>query len=267
MKIKVVGVPEHFNLPWKLSVAEKNFPQNLDILWTDEPSGTGAMCKSLRDGTTDLAVVLTEGIVLDIEKGNPSTILDIFVTSPLIWGIHTAADRKETNLQDFSNPKYAISRFQSGSHLMPQLESSQRNQTISESQWNQIHNLNGAIQSLKNHESDIFFWEKFMTSPWVEKNILKRIGEFPTPWPSFVIVARNDFLKSHGAEIQNILQVVRARAEKLQHDPTLPSIVSKQFGLSETSAASWVKAIQWNFQPTSAEELIKIKNNVINSIC
>jgi hypothetical protein len=44
----------------------------------------------LRDGETDIAVILTEGIVKDIVAGNPSKIVQVYVESPLIWGIHVA---------------------------------------------------------------------------------------------------------------------------------------------------------------------------------
>ena len=35
---------------------------------------------------------LTEGIIKDIIAGNPSKIVQTFVQSPLIWGIHVAAN-------------------------------------------------------------------------------------------------------------------------------------------------------------------------------
>ncbi len=34
--------------------------------WTDYPGGTGAMAKALNENETDVAVILTEGIVKDI---------------------------------------------------------------------------------------------------------------------------------------------------------------------------------------------------------
>jgi hypothetical protein len=37
--------------------------------WTDE-GRNGKMCQMLRDGETDIAVILTEGIVKDIVAGN-----------------------------------------------------------------------------------------------------------------------------------------------------------------------------------------------------
>lgn len=267
MKIRITGVPEHFNLPWKLAIEENLFKNlNLELIWKDEPSGTGAICKALRDNDVDMAVSLTEGIVLDIEKGNPSTILDVYVKSPLVWGIHTAADRNENSIHEFTKPIYAISRFQSGSHLIAKLEATARNKHIHESQWKEIQNLNNAIESLTKHETDVFFWEKFMTSPFVESNQLKRLGEFPTPWPSFVIVARNEFLKAHEAKIKSVIQIIQQRAALLQKDPNLPTIVSDRFGLALSNTQLWSKTIQWNIHPWEMENLIKIKNNIINSI-
>jgi hypothetical protein len=39
MKTKIVGVPEHFNLPWHLSI-EKAILKPIDLQWTDIPEGT-----------------------------------------------------------------------------------------------------------------------------------------------------------------------------------------------------------------------------------
>jgi sulfonate transport system substrate-binding protein len=267
MKIRITGVPEHFNLPWKLAIEENLFQNlNIELIWKDEPSGTGAICKALRNNEVDLAISLTEGIVLDIENGNPSTILDVYVKSPLIWGIHTAADRKETSIQEFTKPIFAISRFQSGSHLMAKLEAKARNKKIEDSQWKEIQNLNNAIESLTKHETDVFFWEKFMTSPFVENKQLKRIGEFPTPWPSFVVVARNDFASQFSKEIQIIFGVVQKKTKELQQNPELHKLVSNKFKISEANAKIWSQSIQWNIEPSKPDILQKIINNVKNTM-
>ena len=64
--LKIAGVPEHFNLPWHLCIEEGRFEQSgIDAQWTDVPEGTGKLCQMLRDGSTDIAVILTEGIIKD----------------------------------------------------------------------------------------------------------------------------------------------------------------------------------------------------------
>ena len=93
--IKVGGVPEHFNLPWHLCIEEKLFEdKDLNVIWKDFPGGTGEMNKALRSGEIDVAVILTEGIIKDIISGNESKIIQTYIGSPLVWGIHVAAGSK-----------------------------------------------------------------------------------------------------------------------------------------------------------------------------
>ena len=71
--IKIAGVPEHFNLPWHLCLENGEFEEaGIDLQWTDVPEGTGKMSQMLRDGETDIAVILTEGIVKSILTSAPS---------------------------------------------------------------------------------------------------------------------------------------------------------------------------------------------------
>ena len=64
--IKIGGVPEHFNLPWYLTLRDKSyFEKNINLRWHDFFGGTGQMCKALRNKDIDMAVILTEGIIKD----------------------------------------------------------------------------------------------------------------------------------------------------------------------------------------------------------
>jgi hypothetical protein len=58
-----------FQFAWHLAIENKEFKSH-DINTMDVPEGTGKMCQMLRDGETDIAVILTEGIVKDIVAGN-----------------------------------------------------------------------------------------------------------------------------------------------------------------------------------------------------
>ena len=75
--------------------------------------------KALNDGSTDIAVLLTEGIVKDIATGGSSKIVGIYVQSPLCWGIHTGAQQEDiTDVASLKGKVWAVSRMTSGSHLM-----------------------------------------------------------------------------------------------------------------------------------------------------
>ena len=117
--IKIAGVPEHFNLPWHLSLDNDEFKsENIDLQWIDVPEGTGKMCEMLRKNETDIAVLLTEGIIKDIVAGNDCSIIQVYVKSPLIWGVHVTYNSDYDTIHDLKNTKAAISRLGSGSQLM-----------------------------------------------------------------------------------------------------------------------------------------------------
>jgi ABC-type nitrate/sulfonate/bicarbonate transport system substrate-binding protein len=108
--VKIAGVPEHFNLPWHLCIENGEFEEvGIDLQWIDVPEGTGKMCEMLKEGEIDIAVVLTEGCIKAIANDNSSKIVQLFVESPLIWGIHVAAQSEFKTIDDLQNKKVAFS--------------------------------------------------------------------------------------------------------------------------------------------------------------
>ena len=56
-RLRVGGVPEHFNAPWHSAASKGAFTAaGLQIDWVDFPGGTGAMNKALRQGEIDVAL-------------------------------------------------------------------------------------------------------------------------------------------------------------------------------------------------------------------
>ena len=194
--IKIAGVPEHFNLPWHLCIEDGEFNAvGIDLQWTDVPEGTGKMCQMLRTGETDIAVLLTEGIIKDITEGNSAKIVQIYVQSPLIWGIHVAMKAPYQNLSDLENKKVAISRMGSGSHLMSLVNATNQHWNTKDLQFEIVNTIDGAVDSLTNGNADYFMWERFMTQPLVDQKIFRRIADCPSPCPRDVIAVRTQLLK------------------------------------------------------------------------
>ena len=52
-KIRVGGVPEHFNFAWHIALKDKLFENSgIDLQWIDCPGGTGEMTQSLKNNKT-----------------------------------------------------------------------------------------------------------------------------------------------------------------------------------------------------------------------
>lgn len=261
--IKIVGVPEHFNLPWQISIQNKEFEaRNIDLQWTDIPEGTGRMCQMLRDNETDMAVLLTEGIVKDIAAGNSCKIIQVFVASPLVWGIHVAANSKYRTLSDLENKKVAISRVGSGSQLMAYVNANNQLWNPENLKFEIVNTLDGAVQALTKGSADYFMWEHFMTKPLVDQGIFRRIADCPTPWPCFVIAVRDEILEKNPAIITTILEIINTATLKFKKIPNIDTVIALQFNQKLDDIQKWLSITEWSQKPLSEIMLNKIQNQL-----
>lgn len=261
--IKVGGVPEHFNLPWHLCIEDGKFEkEGVKVEWKEFPEGTGAMCKSLRSGEIDVAVILTEGIIRDIINGNPSRIIQEYIGSPLIWGIHVDARSPYNNLQDLEGTKAAISRIGSGSHLMAYVNAQYRNWDIQDLQFEIINNLDGAIEALREDEAQYFMWEHFTTKPLVDNNTFRLIADCPTPWPCFVIAASEKCLKTKSDALQTMLKVLNAETKDFKLKKNIDIQLSERYGQKLEDIRKWLDLTRWSQEQISNEDLESAQNTL-----
>lgn len=262
--IKIAGVPEHFNLPWHLCIEDGEFEAvGIDLQWTDVPEGTGKMCQMLRDGTTDIAVILTEGILKDITNGNPSKIVQVYVQSPLIWGIHVAANSYYKTLSDLENSRVAISRMGSGSHLMSIVNAEHQNWNTEKLSFEIVNTIDGAVEALTNGKADYFMWERFMTQPLVDAGVFRRIADCPTPWPCFVIAVRNQVLEQHPKVIEQILEVINATTKEFKMIPSIDRTLASKYNQKLDDIQEWLNLTHWSQKQMNEPSLDKIMEQLL----
>jgi ABC-type nitrate/sulfonate/bicarbonate transport system substrate-binding protein len=263
--IKIAGVPEHFNLPWHLCIENGEFEEaGIDLEWTDVPEGTGKMCQMLREGSTDIAVILTEGIVKDIINGNDSSIVQVYVKSPLIWGIHVDGKSTVQSLTELENGTIAISRFGSGSHLMAIVNAQNQGWNIEKLNFEIVNTIDGAVEALGNKKADYFMWERFMTKPLVDKGVFKRIADCPTPWPCFVIAVRNEMLDKHPDTIQLILEIINATTEEFKYIPSIDRTLASRYHLKLEDIQEWLSLTQWSQNTIDEKTLNNVQNQLFD---
>ncbi len=247
-QFKVGGVPEHFNLPWKKAIEENRFDAHgISISWKDYHGGTGAMTKALRTGELDIAILLTEGIIADIHRGNPSKIVQFYVKSPLRWGIHVGAKSSFRSVNDLENSRAAISRFGSGSHLMAYVNADNYKWDLAKQKFEVVKNLDGGREYLAEGKADYFLWEKFTTKPYVDNGEFRIIGECPTPWPSFVVAVREELLLTHHNEIEQILKIVNESCSQVKTSDNTVKEISERYQLKEEDVAVWFNETEWAY--------------------
>lgn len=263
--IRITGVPEHFNLPWHLCIEGGEFEEmGIDLQWTDVPEGTGKMCQMLRNEETDIAIILTEGIVKDIVEGNDSRIVQVYVESPLIWGIHVDNKASFSSVSDLKNAKVAVSRMGSGSHLMAVMNAERQNWDTKQLEFEIVNNVDGAIEALSSGKADYFMWEKFTTKPLVDNGTFKRIAECPTPWPCFVIAVRDKFLKENKAIIEQILDIINTTTEEFKYIPSIDRNLATRYDQKIEDIQEWLSKTQWSQKQLDEKTFSIIQNQLFN---
>ncbi len=261
--IRIVGVPEHFNLPWQMCIEDGEFEEaGIDLQWTDIPEGTGKMCQMLRDGETDMAVILTEGIVKDIIAGNDSKIVQVYVKSPLIWGIHVAAKSNYKTIADLKGKKVAISRYGSGSHLMSFVNAQNNNWETQNLDFEIVNTIDGAVEALTNGKADYFMWERFMTKPLVDNGTFRRVGDCPTPWSCFVIAVRNELLEREPHIIEQILDIINTTTEEFKQIPSIDRTLAVKYNQKLEDIQEWLSLTHWSQNKLDKKTLDKVQNQL-----
>ncbi|MAU27518.1 MAG: ABC transporter substrate-binding protein [Muricauda sp.] len=263
-KVRVVGVPEHFNLPWHMALEEGAFEdRGIELEWTDIPEGTGRMADMLAKGETDLAIILTEGVIKAISDGNPSMILQEYIGSPLLWGIHVGADSYFKALSELKNTKAAISRFGSGSHLMAFVNAQNNGWDTSRLQFEVVNNLEGAVEALTQGSADYFMWEHFTTKPLVDQGIFRRLGDCPTPWPCFVVAATKSFVEKDPAPARHVLEVINNYTAEFASIPSINRTLANRYGQKVSDIDQWLAQTQWSQRPLARKTFDKVQQTLL----
>ena len=247
--LKVGGVPEHFNLPWRMAIEEGRFrDKGIQLHWSDMGGGTGQMIRGLENKSLDVAVLLTEGISRAILQGLDARIVQFYVTTPLHWGIHVPVESEIEKVDDLEDQTFAISREGSGSHLMAVVKASQEGWDADKLKFNVIGDIYGGLWALENNEAQAFLWEKYTTHPYVEQGKCRFIGEVVTPWPCFVIAVRNDVLENHSEAIQEMCDVINKKALELKQNENAIDIISWRYNLRRSHVENWLNETDWNYK-------------------
>lgn len=247
-RFKIGGVPEHFNLPWRNAIEEGAFHSlGVELHWSDMTGGTGQMIKGLQAGSIDIAVLLTEGITRAILQGLDAKIINVYVASPLCWGLHVPVDGSIKELKDLNGKTFAISREGSGSHLMAFVKAQQEKWNLDTLKFNVVGDVYGGIWALNNGEAHGFLWEKYTTSPFVDQGKCHLLDEVFTPWPCFVIAVRKELLHSDEALLREMVSIVQKEAYRLKHQSNSAEQFAWRYALPKEQVERWLDETEWNY--------------------
>lgn len=265
-------MPEHFNLPWRLTIENGSLQTlGLELFWSDMSGGSGQMIRGFQNDSLDLAVILTEGITKAILQGLEVKILGIYVTTPLHWGIHVPYHSKIKKLNQLQDQTFAISRKGSGSELMAHVLAKREGWDSESLKFNVVGDIYGALWALENGQAEGFLWDKYMTSPYCEKKKCRYIGEIVTPWPPFVVAVKSSYYEKYKEQLEKMLRRVHQEAKVLKQNPKATEVISWRYNIGKEKVKTWLAETDWNYDTRPYHQELKetvdylLKLNLVTS--
>jgi len=266
-EIRVGGVPEHFNIPWE--IAQNNNLCNLDninINFIKIAGGTGEMLSSLKANKLDVIVAVTESLIAGIakEKDIDIRLIGTYVESPLIWAVSVSPNNNGDTiktLEDLRSKRIGISRYGSGSHTMSYVLANQYHIDPNEFIFVVKRDFEGLRQGIRDNEIDAFMWETFMTKPYYDSGVLRKLGEIKTPWPAFSFSSTIEYITKNKVLLEKLLRTIeKATSIFTSQQEEYSKVISERFGLKQEDAIQWFKTVK--FSANSTFSLYNLNNTV-----
>ncbi|KAJ3051071.1 hypothetical protein HK097_007951 [Rhizophlyctis rosea] len=235
--------------------------------------GINQMVQALRDSRIDIAIALTEGLVAALaSRATHFKLIGTYTSTPLTWSIATSktkyasATPEKGPRDDLKNTKIGISRFGSGSHLIPFVLADQQGWLTTGAdgklqkppfEFVALKDITGLVDGITSGTIDAFLWERFMTKPWYDNGTLHHHSNITPPWPAFLIAASTSLLSSVPSDkLTGLLDIVNTYTSQfvgvdLESGQSV-EFVKNHFGQKEEDVKAWFKTVGY---PTDAKEV------------
>ncbi|KZS92571.1 periplasmic binding protein-like II [Sistotremastrum niveocremeum HHB9708] len=214
-----------------------------------ECPGTGELIDGLADDTFDLVIAPTETTIVGIAKGDaPYRLVGSYVTSPMNWAVMTGKDSQVQSIDDLKGANIGISKPGSADQIMAYVLALQHGwlespRTLSVN-FHVGDDFAGSVKSLNDGVTSACLWEWFSIKSLHDKGRIRIVGSLLTPWPSWMIAARNSSEHVSHSEIRRfcatLTQYVRSfdSADKRQKENI--EFLKTRLGYPEEDARAWM---------------------------
>ncbi|KAF8932558.1 hypothetical protein BGZ58_006995 [Dissophora ornata] len=228
------------------------------------PSGTGEMTAKLIDGSLDVAIALTEGLLAGIAKGHDGyKMVGTYVESSLCWAISVGQNSRHVDRKSLQDGTIGISRIGSGSHIIPYVLAEQERWLKGTSpadpeykapfEFKVLNTFQNMRDSVNDGSSDAFLWEKFTTKPYHDSKEVRSVDVITPPWPAFMIAASTRVLPiSEDPQRQSILArflkglsaATRHFVNPANYEESI-SFVQKKMSYTEQDVKDWFRGVEY----------------------
>lgn len=210
--------------------------------------GTGEVARALADGTADLGVGLTEGLIAATAPGAGFKLVATVVESPLSWAVLVAAASPVQTVEALRGRTFGISRPGGGAHLTTLVLARQRGwQEGADFTISELGDLSALVEGLKAGTVDAVLWEELATRHLVDAGLLRAVGRVTPPWPGFMLAARADFTAARPAAVRATLRTLWEAGVLFRRKGSYSlDLVVRTYRLSLPEAERWFRSVRYS---------------------
>ena len=181
---------------------------------------------------------------------NPIKLCGQYSESRLCWSIAVSPTSKFKSIDDLKGCRVGISRFGSGSHIMPFVLGLQKGwidgSSTSGFSFVVLKDIKGLLDAIKNDVIDCFLWEIITTKPYYDQGLVKMLDTVTTPWPAFIFASTNknqiNFNEFHSCVNNSIKEFINTFPKK-----GLPLIMNNDVFHypNEADVLNWFKTVEY----------------------
>lgn len=228
-----------------------------------QPSGTGQIITSYKEGKIDMAIGLTEGWINGWGSNKDLyCIVGTYVASPLCWAISTGIQTPYVTAAELRDKTIGVSRIGSGSYVMSYVFADQQGwlssspsaktpengkETGTEQKkpftFQVLDTFKGLRDGVNTGKADAFMWERFTTKKYYDAGEIRQIGEIYTPWSSWLITAAPAVAQQ---DIDAVLKTVNEGIAyyHANHDEAIKEIHTN-LDYSKEDAEAWSETVEY----------------------
>lgn len=255
-RLRVGGVAAPSSAPWHLAVASGAFEKvGLSVEWRDFPADTPSIVHALDARDLDVAVLPTEAVVAEAQRGSRCCAVGTLIGGETTWGVyklHEEARALPTEEDEGRGMRYALSRWGSGAEMAAVLDAQQRDQLPEGFAWGgsaahfhsrPFHSARAALDSLIEGHADAAVCElaevKRLALPREGCFTLQR--QYTLPWPSLLVAVRDDDVSENGPEFISMISALEQEAKHLKGVAGAETL-RWLYGLTTEDASAWLDA-------------------------
>ena len=126
-----------------------------------------------------------------------------------------------------------------------------------------VNTLDGAIEALKLGKADYFMWEHFTTKPIVDSGIFRRLADCPTPWPCFVIAARNETIENMPNILKSLLEIINNYTKKFKQMEGIEYLISERYNIQIDDVRSWLEITEWSQSSMDQDTIFNVQKHLL----